>query len=71
MIATFKVFDIIAVMTQGGPIGSTSLMVWYLYDTAFVNLKVGYASSIAVVLFVFVLPITFGQWIAQKRWVNY
>jgi multiple sugar transport system permease protein len=71
VIATFKVFDIIAVMTQGGPIGSTSLMVWYLYDTAFVNLKVGYASSIAVMLFVFVLLITFGQWIAQKKWVNY
>ncbi|MFC4101984.1 carbohydrate ABC transporter permease [Paenibacillus xanthanilyticus] len=71
VIATFKVFDIIAVMTQGGPIGSTSLMVWYLYDTAFVNLKVGYASSIAVVLLLFVLLITFGQWIAQKRWVNY
>ncbi|KRE32626.1 carbohydrate ABC transporter permease [Paenibacillus sp. Soil522] len=71
IISTFKVFDIIAVMTQGGPIGSTSLMVWYLYDTAFVNLKVGYASSIAAVLFLFVLLITFGQWAAQKRWVNY
>ncbi|MEV5025344.1 carbohydrate ABC transporter permease [Paenibacillus sp. LPE1-1-1.1] len=71
IISTFKVFDVIAVMTQGGPIGSTSLMVWYLYDTAFVNLKVGYASSIAVVLFLFVLLITFGQWMAQKRWVNY
>lgn len=71
VIATFKVFDIIAVMTQGGPIGSTSLMVWYLYDTAFVNLKVGYASSIAAVLFLFVLAITGLQWAAQKRWVNY
>ena len=71
IISTFKVFDLIAVMTQGGPVGSTSLMVWYLYDTAFVNLKVGYASSIATVLFLFVLLITFGQWLAQKRWVNY
>lgn len=71
IISTFKVFDIIAVMTQGGPIGSTTMMVWYLYDTAFVNLKVGYASSIASVLFGFVMLITFGQWIAQKKWVNY
>ncbi|ASA23010.1 carbohydrate ABC transporter permease [Paenibacillus donghaensis] len=71
IIATFKVFDVVAVMTQGGPIGSTSMMVWYLYETAFINLKVGYASSIAVVLFAFVLLITFGQWIAQKKWVNY
>lgn len=71
IISTFKVFDIIAVMTQGGPIGSTTMMVWYLYDTAFVNLKVGYASSIATVLFGFVLLITLGQWAAQKKWVNY
>lgn len=71
IISTFKVFDIIAVMTQGGPIGSTTMMVWYLYDTAFVNLKVGYASSIAAVLFGFVMLITLGQWAAQKKWVNY
>lgn len=71
IISTFKVFDIIAVMTQGGPIGSTTMMVWYLYDTAFVNLKVGYASSIAAVLFGFVMLITLGQWAAQKNWVNY
>ncbi|MGG3308602.1 MULTISPECIES: carbohydrate ABC transporter permease [Paenibacillus] len=71
VISTFKVFDIIAVMTQGGPIGSTTMMVWYLYDTAFINLKVGYASSIAAVLFGFVMLITLGQWAAQKKWVNY
>lgn len=71
IISTFKVFDIIAVMTQGGPVGSTTMMVWYLYDTAFVNLKVGYASAIAAVLFAFVMLITLGQWSAQKKWVNY
>ncbi|MFC4598429.1 carbohydrate ABC transporter permease [Cohnella hongkongensis] len=71
IISSFKVFDIIAVMTQGGPIGSTSLMVWYLYDQAFNNLKIGYASSVAVILFLFVFAITAGQWIAQKKWVNY
>ncbi|WP_438350313.1 carbohydrate ABC transporter permease [Paenibacillus sp. FA6] len=71
IISTFKVFDLIAIMTQGGPIGSTTMMVWYLYDTAFVNLKIGYASSIATVLFGFVMLITLLQWIAQKKWVNY
>jgi multiple sugar transport system permease protein len=71
IISTFKVFDIIAVLTQGGPINSTSMMVWYLYDTAFGNLKFGYASSMSVVLFIFVMLITAGQWAAQKKWVNY
>ncbi|GGN92748.1 carbohydrate ABC transporter permease [Saccharibacillus kuerlensis] len=71
IISTFKVFDIIAVLTQGGPIGSTTMLVWYLYDTAFQNLNIGYASSIASVLLVLVLLITLGQWVAQKKWVNY
>jgi len=71
IISTFKIFDVIAVMTQGGPIGSTSMMVWYLYDQAFTNLKIGYASSVSAVLFLFVLLITIGQWGLQKKWVNY
>jgi multiple sugar transport system permease protein len=46
-------------------------MVLYLYDTAFINLKIGYASSMATVLFGIVLFITLVQWVAQKKWVNY
>lgn len=71
IISTFKVFDLIAVLTQGGPIQSTSMIVWYMYDTAFTNLKIGYASSMAAVLFLCVLVITLLQWIGQKKWVNY
>ncbi|HIW31988.1 MAG TPA: sugar ABC transporter permease [Candidatus Paenibacillus intestinavium] len=71
IISTFKVFDLIAVLTKGGPLSSTSMIVWHLYDTAFVNLKIGYASSMAVVLFFCVLFITLLQWIVQKKWVNY
>jgi len=71
IISTFKVFDLIAVLTKGGPIRSTSMIVWHLYETAFVNLKIGYASSMAVILFVCVLMITILQWVLQKKWVNY
>ncbi|SDZ56088.1 multiple sugar transport system permease protein [Evansella caseinilytica] len=71
IIATFKVFDLVAVLTKGGPLHSTSMIVWYLYETAFVNLNIGYASSMALVLFFFVLLITVLQWIGQKKWVNY
>ncbi len=71
IISTFKVFDLIAVLTAGGPIQSTSMLVWYLYETAFLNLRIGYASSMAVVLFGCVLIITLLQWIGQKKWVNY
>ena len=71
IIATFKVFDLIAVLTKGGPLNSTSMIVWNLYDTAFVNLKIGYASAMAVVLFLVVFGITVFQWLGQKKWVNY
>ncbi|GAB2676738.1 carbohydrate ABC transporter permease [Paenibacillus thermoaerophilus] len=71
IISSFKVFDLIATLTQGGPARSTSVMVWYLYETAFVNLRIGYASSIAAILFLCVLAITGLQWIGQKKWVNY
>jgi multiple sugar transport system permease protein len=71
IIYTFKSFDLIAVLTKGGPAGSTSLMVWYMYETAFLNLKIGYASAIGTVLFISVLIITLVQWAGQKKWVNY
>ncbi|MEH7250842.1 sugar ABC transporter permease [Neobacillus niacini] len=71
IISTFKVFDLVAVLTKGGPLNSTSMIVWNLYDTAFVNLKIGYASAMAVVLFLVVFGITVFQWLGQKKWVNY
>ncbi|WP_130860036.1 carbohydrate ABC transporter permease [Gracilibacillus phocaeensis] len=71
IIASFKVFDLIAVLTQGGPLNATTMLVWHLYERAFLELDVGYASAIAVVLFVFVFLITIIQWIGQKKWVNY
>ncbi|MFF2446403.1 carbohydrate ABC transporter permease [Neobacillus sp. NPDC058068] len=71
IISTFKVFDLVAVLTKGGPMNSTTMMVWRLYETAFVNLKIGYASAMAVVLFIVVFGITLLQWIGQKKWVNY
>jgi multiple sugar transport system permease protein len=71
IISTFKVFDLIAVLTKGGPIHSTSMIVWHLYDTAFVNLDIGYSSAMAVILFLIVFIITIFQWLGQKKWVNY
>jgi multiple sugar transport system permease protein len=71
IIGSFKAFDIIAVLTHGGPANSTSVMVYYLYDTAFSKLKTGYSSAIAVVLLMCVLIITLFQWIGQRKWVNY
>ncbi|MDP5272995.1 carbohydrate ABC transporter permease [Chengkuizengella axinellae] len=71
IIASFKVFDIIVVLTEGGPSDSTSVMVFYLYKQAFVNMKTGLASASSIVLVLIVLGITLVQFLAQKKWVNY
>ncbi|MNN78387.1 sn-glycerol-3-phosphate transport system permease protein UgpA [compost metagenome] len=71
IIGSFKVFDLIAVLTNGGPANSTTVVVYRLYETAFVNLQSGYASSMAIVLLFCVLLVTLIQWYGQKKWVNY
>jgi putative chitobiose transport system permease protein len=54
-IAAMKVFEEIYVMTQGGPLDATKTMVFYLYESAFVEFEMGYAAAIGVVLFVITL----------------
>lgn len=70
-IASFKVFDLILVMTGGGPGRATNVLVTYTYNTAFREFRFGYSSAIAMVLFVIVLIITVVQFRMEKRWVNY
>ncbi|MEK8130560.1 sugar ABC transporter permease [Paenibacillus filicis] len=71
LISSFKSFDIIKVLTDGGPSNSTSVVTHYLYNTAFEGLKTGYASSMALILFGCVMLITIVQLYGQKKWVNY
>ncbi|WIM38845.1 sugar ABC transporter permease [Paenibacillus sp. PK4536] len=71
IIYSFKTFDLIAVLTQGGPAKSTNVMVYEIYDQAFVNLKMGYAAAESVFLFAVILLITGIQFWGQKKWVNY
>jgi multiple sugar transport system permease protein len=70
-IASFKVFDLIMVMTGGGPGRSTNVLVVHIYNTAFKEFRFGYSSSIAMVLLVMVLAITVVQFYMERRWVNY
>jgi len=71
IVGSFKVFDLIMILTGGGPAGSTSVIVYYLYKVAFIQLKSGYASAIGIMLLIIILIITIIQWIGQKKWVNY
>ena len=54
-ISAMKVFAEIYVMTKGGPLNSTKTIVYYIYERAFENLDLGYASSLAVVLLIVVM----------------
>lgn len=67
----FGSFDIINVMTQGGPLDATNIFIYDIYRNAFQYLQMGYASAQAYILFLFVLLITLLNWWLQKRWVHY
>jgi len=70
-ISCFKVFDLIMVMTAGGPGRATNVLVYHIYNTAFKYFQFGYSSAIAMVLFVIVLAITIIQFRMEKKWVSY
>ena len=66
-ISGFKVYDQMYMITQGGPGTATMTLVYYIYNVAFVNTpKYGYASAIAMVLFVLVLIVTIIQFRGSK-----
>jgi multiple sugar transport system permease protein len=71
LINSFQVFDQVWAMTEGGPTGSTSVLVEQVYKNAFRYNNMGYASTIALVLFLIILLITGIQIIGQKKWVHY
>lgn len=54
-ISAMKVFAEIYVMTKGGPLNSTKTIVYYIYERAFENLDLGYASAMAVILLIIVM----------------
>ena len=62
IIGSFKVFGQINVMTQGGPGTSTYTLVYYIYKQAFTYYNMGYASAVAMILFLILLAVTIYQW---------
>jgi multiple sugar transport system permease protein len=71
LIASFQVFGLVYVMTDGGPGDSTQVYVFYLWQNAFSYFKMGYASAMAYILFVIMLLITLVQVRLLGRRVNY
>lgn len=71
IVGSLQVFAQVAVLTQGGPGISTTVLVYYLYQQAFLFGQFGYGSVLAIVLFVIVLVLTVVQWQLRKKWVFY
>lgn len=68
-ISSFQVFDLIYLMTDGGPLNSTNVLVYWMYKNAFEFFKIGKASAIAYVLFGIIAVLTLLQWQTRKKWV--
>lgn len=54
-IHTFQVFPEIFAMTQGGPLGATTTVVWYLYETGFHRFDMGKAAAVGYILFLIIM----------------
>lgn len=68
-ISSFQVFDLIYLMTQGGPMDSTNVLVYWIYKNAFEFFNIGPASAGAYILFLIILLLTVIQWKTRKMWV--
>jgi multiple sugar transport system permease protein len=70
IIGSFQVFDLANVLTAGGPANATNTLVMYIYQAGFRFMRMGYASALALVLFLVILIFTILQNSLAKRWVH-
>lgn len=70
-IDSFKVFETVRVMTDGGPNFSTNVLVYFIYDNAFINMKLGYAAAAGMVLLLIVGLITIVYFKLLSKKVHY
>lgn len=71
ILACFQAFDIIRVMTDGGPVNATNMLVYHLYERGFIQSQAGPAGVVAMVMFVLMLILTLLQLRFLERRVHY
>jgi multiple sugar transport system permease protein len=62
VVGSFQVFDTVAIATQGGPVNSSRVLQFYIYDLAFGRFQFGYASALSVALLIILMVVTFVQY---------
>jgi multiple sugar transport system permease protein len=70
-INALQLFDEVYLSTQGGPLNATTVLVYYLYNQAFVDFNFGYASAIAYFLFLVIIVVTVLQFRVGRRFTYY
>lgn len=70
-ISAFQAFDVIAMMTGGGPAGASTTLSWFIYDQAFNRTNVGVSSAASMIMFVVLMGITALQFRFVERRVHY
>lgn len=70
-INALQLFDEVYLTTRGGPLQSTTVVVYYLWNQAFQQFDAGYAAALAYVLFMVIVVITFIQFRVGERFVHY
>lgn len=71
IISTFSTYDLIKLMTQGGPRNSSNLMVYWIYETGFLHFNVGKAMAGGVVLLLFIGVISIANFSVMNRRAHY
>jgi multiple sugar transport system permease protein len=68
VIGALRSFDLVAIMTAGGPYGSSTVLAYYMYEQTFLSVRYGYGAAIAAVLFLIMnVYIAFFLWRMLKR----
>ncbi|MDT3358613.1 MAG: sugar ABC transporter permease [Spirochaetota bacterium] len=69
LIGSFQIFDLTSVLTKGGPANATNTLVMYIYQNGFQFFRMGYASSLSLILFFTIFVITLVQNHYSDKWV--
>ncbi len=67
LISTMRIFSQVYVMTDGGPAGSSSSVIYYIYKTAVQQQRLGFASALSILLFIAILALTVVQRFALRE----
>jgi multiple sugar transport system permease protein len=71
LVGTFQSYGLVLLLTQGGPVGSTTLLGYFIYQNAFQFFQMGYASALSVALFLLLAFLAFVQFKISESKVHY